>query len=195
MIHPDTEMRRIDNQIGFGVFATAFIPRGTITWVKDELDLVLSPQRLQSLPKAYLPIVARYSFLDAQGNSVLSWDFSRYMNHSCDPTTTCLGSLCDMAKHDLQPGDQLTCEYAFHNLDGDFRCSCGAAHCRGVVKSSDLAFLAAAIDAETKPLVAAMNKVRQPLLEFLTAPDRQRVDAILSGREAIPSCLENAIHP
>lgn len=35
MIHPDTELRFINPEIGYGVFATQFIPRGTITWVRE----------------------------------------------------------------------------------------------------------------------------------------------------------------
>src|SRR5207244_1281605 len=37
MVHPDTEIRHIDDKIGYGVVAMRFIPRGTITWVADVL--------------------------------------------------------------------------------------------------------------------------------------------------------------
>ena len=43
MIHPDTELRFINREIGFGVVATRLIRRGTIIWVRDELDQVLPP--------------------------------------------------------------------------------------------------------------------------------------------------------
>ena len=36
MIHPATELRWVGSSIGYGVFATAVIPRGTIVYVKDE---------------------------------------------------------------------------------------------------------------------------------------------------------------
>ena len=36
MIHPDTELRFISDEVGYGVFATALIGRGTITWVRGE---------------------------------------------------------------------------------------------------------------------------------------------------------------
>jgi len=32
MIHPDTELRLSNPRIGLGVFATHFIPKGTLTW-------------------------------------------------------------------------------------------------------------------------------------------------------------------
>ena len=46
MIHPDTEVRRVDDVVGVGVFATALIPRGTLTWALDPLDQLLTPERL-----------------------------------------------------------------------------------------------------------------------------------------------------
>jgi hypothetical protein len=46
MIHPDTELRYVNDIIGYGVFATRLIPRGTITWVQDELYQVFPLQKL-----------------------------------------------------------------------------------------------------------------------------------------------------
>ncbi|MHC5084588.1 MAG: SET domain-containing protein, partial [Planctomycetota bacterium] len=34
MIHPDTELRKVNETIGYGVFATRHIPKGTILYVK-----------------------------------------------------------------------------------------------------------------------------------------------------------------
>ena len=44
MIHPHTELRFINEQMGFGVFATQFIPKGTIIWALDELDQILEAE-------------------------------------------------------------------------------------------------------------------------------------------------------
>ena len=41
VLHPSSELRYINPSIGYGVFATRFIPKGTITWVFDELDQVV----------------------------------------------------------------------------------------------------------------------------------------------------------
>ncbi len=38
MIHPHTEIKFINKEVGYGVVATDFIPKGTITWVLDKLD-------------------------------------------------------------------------------------------------------------------------------------------------------------
>jgi len=40
MIHPHTEVRVVSPEIGLGVFATKFIPKGTIMYVIDEMELI-----------------------------------------------------------------------------------------------------------------------------------------------------------
>ena len=49
MIHPHTELRFINDEIGHGVVATQFIPAGTITWVLDELDRTFTPKQFQKM--------------------------------------------------------------------------------------------------------------------------------------------------
>ena len=77
MIHPHTELRFINAEIGFGVIATRFIPRGTVTWVRDELDQVIPAGRLAGLPPPYRELLDRYTFRDAAGRHILCWDLGR----------------------------------------------------------------------------------------------------------------------
>ena len=83
MIHPHTELRFINREIGFGVFATQFIPRGTLTWVCDELDQFVDPARVAALPPNYRKLLDTYTFRDRLGRHVLCWDLARFVNHSC----------------------------------------------------------------------------------------------------------------
>lgn len=46
MIHPKTELRYINDTVGYGVFATDRIPKGTIVYVKDSLEITVSPADL-----------------------------------------------------------------------------------------------------------------------------------------------------
>lgn len=46
MIHPDTEVRFINPEKGYGLVATKFIPKGTITWVQDDLIAYLLKMKL-----------------------------------------------------------------------------------------------------------------------------------------------------
>ena len=49
MMHPDTEIRYVSEEVGVGVFATKLIPKGTTVWIKDELDMILTEEYIESL--------------------------------------------------------------------------------------------------------------------------------------------------
>src|SRR5262249_25238227 len=138
MIHPDTELRFIDREVGHGVFATRFIPRGTITWALDEFDQLLAPAQVAALAPAQRAQVEEYAYVDARGNYVLCWDLGRYVNHGCDPTSRGIGPAFEIAVRDIQPGEQLTSDYAELNITAAFRCRCGSPRCRGVIRADDL---------------------------------------------------------
>jgi hypothetical protein len=60
-------------------------------------------------------------------------------NHSCDPNIGFSGQLCLVAMRDIQPGEEISFDYAM--CDGssydEFDCQCGSKNCRGTVKGSD----------------------------------------------------------
>jgi uncharacterized protein len=57
MIHPNTELRFISPEVGYGVVAREFIPKGTITWVLDELDREFTPEQFNAFDPAYQEIL------------------------------------------------------------------------------------------------------------------------------------------
>ena len=64
MLHPDTELRVVSADIGFGVFATALIPKGTIVYIKDPLEIEIgasNPQAAAFIVFARITI-GNYSF-------------------------------------------------------------------------------------------------------------------------------------
>ncbi len=136
MIHPHTELREVDPQIGLGVFATRPLPRGTITWALDALDQRVDASRLRSLGRLYRPLIDRYAYLNGHGERILCWDIGRFMNHSCDANSISTGWDFDLAIRDIAAGEQITNDYALLNLDQRFECACGAPNCRGVVSST-----------------------------------------------------------
>jgi hypothetical protein len=54
MQHPDTELKFVNSQVGYGVFATAFIPLGTIVYARCELDIAILPTSPLVSDPAYL---------------------------------------------------------------------------------------------------------------------------------------------
>jgi uncharacterized protein len=185
MIHPDTELRFIDADIGVGVFATAPIRRGTVIWVLCRLDRILTPADIRTLPAPYLPIVEKYAYINADANHVLCWDHGRYVNHSCQPSMRGVGSEFEIALRDIMPGDHITCEYGALNLVESMPCRCGAPRCRGTISGGDVLDLWRAWDAEVAQTLPMAADVAQPLLAF--ARDAERFRAWVRGAEPFPS--------
>lgn len=187
MIHPATELRWVSDEVGFGVFSTAFIPRGTITWVRDEMDQVLGPERMRSLPAPVRQRVEFFSFIDRRGDHVFCWDIGRYVNHACDPTSRGLGDDAEVAIRDIRRGEQMTSDYAELNIMTSFSCRCGSPRCRAGVGPGDLERYFQAWDEEVRTAVPDILRVDQPLWALIESPDEIRAAA--EGRVALTSRL------
>ncbi len=81
MVHPDTELRHVNDTIGWGVFATQPIPRGTITWALDPLGQRFTPAQIAALPPFARDVLHTYASNDAEGVAILCWDHARFFSH------------------------------------------------------------------------------------------------------------------
>ena len=185
MMHPDTELRFISPEVGFGVFATKPIPMGTVTWVLCRFDHVFTPAEVEALPAAYQPHVERYAYVDAQGNYVLCWDLARNVNHSCAPAMLGVGYDHEIAVRDIAAGEQITCEYGGLNLSGRLRCLCGAPACRGTISGEDVLHLWQGWDVQVANALKRASDVAQPLLGYARNP--QQLWGWVHGTDPVPS--------
>ncbi len=189
MLHPDTELRFINDQIGYGVVATRPIPKGTITWALDDLDRVFSPREVEALPDIYHQILDRYSFRDNRGNYVLCWDHARFVNHSFH--SNCISTAYDfeLAVRDIQTGEELTDDYGYLNIDAPFECLPEKGTRRRTVRPDDLLRYYKQWDRLLIDAFGDFNEVPQPLLEILRPEVARRAEAVASGREQMDSIL------
>ncbi len=104
LIQPDTRLVTVDTDVGDGVVATRWIPQGSITWVLDDIDRVITAVEVDALPPCYEPQVHRWTFDDGHGRRVLCWDLGRLMNHSphSTPWSAHLSSARDRCEGDGQ---------------------------------------------------------------------------------------------
>jgi hypothetical protein len=186
VIHQDVELRFVSDEVGYGVFATAPIPMGTITWTRCAFDRTMPPAQVAALAEPYARLVRRYAYVDGRGDSVLCWDHARYMNHSCAPTCLSPGFDFDVAVRDIGVGEELTCDYGMLNIDESFDCACGCDGCRKTIYPEDGHRLADAWDALLERAVHLVGKVRQPLWSLVREP--ARVTAAADGKSPVPSC-------
>ena len=60
MIHPDTNIKPVNEIIGTGVFATQLIPKGTIVVAKDQLNISITNEAFLRLPEIQRTIMEKY---------------------------------------------------------------------------------------------------------------------------------------
>lgn len=190
MIHPDTELRFISSEIGYGVVATKFIPAGTITWVLDRLDREFTPLELQQMDPTYQNILDTYTFRNNKGNYILCWDNGRYVNHSFN--SNCLTTAYDfeIAIRDIQVGEQLTDDYGYLNIPLPFRAADEGTR-RKIVYPDDLLKYYKVWDKKIEKVFGGITKLQQPLRPLLTEGLWNRIEGIISGKEELESILSN----
>ena len=190
MIHPNTKLKFISNDVGYGVVATAFLPAGTITWVLDKLDREFTPLQIQNMEPLYQEIIDTYTFRNNNGNLVLCWDNGRYVNHSFN--SNCLTTAYDfeIAIRDIHVGEQLTDDYGYLNITSPFR-GINEGTRRKVVYPNDLLKYYKVWDNKIKKVFPKINKVDQPLRQILDAKTWDRIEKIIHREEPLASILTN----
>lgn len=187
MMHPDTELRYINDQIGFGVFATRFIPKGTITWALDNLDQILEESVVKSLEPLRQKDVLKYSYRNQHGQYILCWDIGKYVNHSFH--ANCVGTAyeIELAARDIYPGEQLTDDYGTLNVDVPFECFPEEGTDRVRVMPDDLLRYADRWDLLAQEAFQFYNDVEQPLKHLVRAEFADKIQAVIAGKEPMLS--------
>ncbi len=108
---------------GLGCFADEPIKKGTIVWQLDKrLDLHIPQAELEALPPAAQAFLHMYAYganQDGQPVWILCGDHAKHMNHSDTPNLASCGpnQEMDMALRDIEPGEELTCNYYEFDLN------------------------------------------------------------------------------
>lgn len=193
MMHPDTEIRFISDEIGYGVVAKRMIPKGTITWVQDELDQIYTPKQVGEMGKLSQQMIDKYTFRNNRGNFVLCWDLAKYVNHSFK--SNCISSAYDfeMAVRDILPGEELTDDYGYLNISEAFEAKDEGA-VRTTVYPDDLLNFHKEWDADLEDAFAHFNKVEQPLKDLISAEIQNKIKLIVEGQEKMDSILNLYFH-
>ena len=188
MIHPHTELRFIDPDMGYGVFATQFIPKGTITWMLDKLDREFTPAEVKQHPRIYRDIFEKYCYRNNQGNYILCWDHGRYVNHSFK--SNCLTSAYgfEIAIRDIHEGEELTDDYGYLNVDEPFEARSEGTD-RTVVYPDDTLRMYPMWDALVADAFPQVLDVDQPLKTLIPSETWETVERVATGKEKALSIL------
>ncbi|SDS26073.1 SET domain-containing protein [Gramella sp. MAR_2010_147] len=186
MMHPYTRLKWINDQKGFGVVATRFIPKGTITWVQDELDRVFQPEEPENFKSAAREQLEKYSFRNSKGEHILCWDIAKYINHSFKSNCLSTAYNFEVAVRDILINEELTDDYGYLNLSESF-----VPEDEGVVRKTvfpdDIPKFYKQWDKQLEPLFPVIEKLEQPLLDLLSEEVRTEIKQVASGKKKMPS--------
>lgn len=121
---------------GMGVFAVEPIEAGATVIAFG--GFVVSRERLELLPE----VQQRHTLQvddDLFLTGPLAAEPADYINHSCSPNCGLMGATILVAMRDIEPGEELTFDYATCDAEpyDEFECRCGSARCRGKVNGHD----------------------------------------------------------
>lgn len=187
MIHPNTELKLVNDKIGYGVFATADISEGTIVYVKDSLELTISPTDYLMHTEEMKEVIEKYSYIDEKGNRIISWDFAKYVNHCCNCNTISTGYGFEIAIRDIKAGEQITDEYGIFNLESPMEVICGELNCRKVIAPTDFENNYQEWDGKIKKSIIKIFDVEQPLMPFIEKRVRMELDEMFVHPEKYKS--------
>jgi len=188
MIHPDTELRYIDEEIGYGVFATRKIPKGTIAWARDRFDLEFRPEEVSRMDPIHVSLISKFAYRNRDGHFILCWDFGRYFNHSFNSNCLSTGYDFELAVRDIEEGEELTDDYGYLNLQSPFKAR-EEGSTRQYVYPDDLPRYYKKWDAVIEACLPLMLKVKQPLLPLISSSDLNEIKETIEGRREMRSIL------
>jgi len=194
MIHPDTKIKFISDTIGYGVVATKFIPKGTVTWVQDPLDTVYPPTAVQKLPPEIREYLNFYSFTNRFGDKVLCWDNGKYVNHSFNPSCFTTPYDFEIAIRDISPGEELTDDYGYLNIEKPF-VPLNEGTERKTVYPDDLVTYHGQWDNLIRNCLPYVFTANQPLLNFIPKQTWETFKTYKDHPALMPSVLESYFNP
>jgi len=189
MMHPNTELRFIDHALGFGVFAGAFIPKGTITWALDDLDRAVDASVVASLDEDRKERFLNYTYRDRDGRYLLLWDHGRYMNHDFNANTVATAYEFELAVRDILPGEELTCDYRALNIDFPLESLREGADNGRVVRIGEMADIYREVDRKIGDAFSCFASVDQPLRHLVGKEYREKIVRITERGEMPDSIL------
>jgi hypothetical protein len=130
------EVQNRDVTGGKAVYARDVIESGELIAVWT--GRIVSTDELDELPEE----IRRHTVQVEEGLYLASHGSDEgpdFINHSCEPNAGLDGQIAIVAMHRIQPGDEVTIDYAM--CDGspydEFGCECGSILCRGRVTGED----------------------------------------------------------
>lgn len=139
MLHPAIKLRQDDVIEGKGLVATGFIKAGEVVSRLEPDQPMFRIDEVLTWSEEKQDDLLHYGYQCSATHIVSEQGDERFMNHSCDPNTWWADDETMIARRDIQPGEEITYDYATTEITIPFEmtCRCGSPQCRGIVTHLD----------------------------------------------------------
>ena len=117
------------------------------------------------------------------------WDIGRFVNHSFNANCISTAYEFELAVRDIEPGEELTDDYGYLNLDEPFYCFHEQGSDRTKVMPDDLLHFYPEWDRQISEAMRYFSKVEQPLKSLIDRKFIDKVNAAIEGKEQMESIL------
>lgn len=138
------------NQEGYGVYCSKSFKKGEVIYESDLFIAEMKdiPEKIDLITnQGVFEIIKTVNTGPLGSDELIIWTYDGFMNHHCNPNTYSdwhfdknnligtHGFKC-IAKKDISPGDELTCDYNLfcYKEDDGFNCRCRSKKCYGRVE-------------------------------------------------------------
>ena len=126
-------------------------PAGGKGWGSYAVEPIRAGETVAAFGGSIVPLAVLQTFSDDRQSRSIQVDTDLYLvsgetpdagdmlNHCCEPNCGLLGQLLVVAMRDIEPGEELSFDYAMCDASDydEFRCLCGEPTCREVVTGAD----------------------------------------------------------
>ncbi len=115
----------------------------------------------------YQQVLDTYTYRNPEGKHILCWDNARFINHSSNSNCVTTAYEFEIAIRDIQPGEQLTDDYGYLNLEEPFEAVPEAGTNRTMIYPDDLIRYYHIWDEDLLNAFPHLLDVEQPLFKIL----------------------------
>ncbi len=183
MILSHLRIQWISDTKGYGLFAAKKIPKGTMTFIQDPLDIVITPDQFKKQDSTIKNLVDRFSYEGPDGSRIISWDFGKYMNHCCFSNTLTTGYGFEIAIRDIEEGEEVTDDYRIFTTEHQLFMNCEKSNCEGSLNIQNNEGLVSRWDNDVENALKEFLNVRQELLHFMPPKSLKSIENYIKGKE------------
>ena len=175
MIHPHTRVAQTNSRSGYGVFATEFIPKGTIIYIQNSVGTSISLVKFYCCEEDMQQKIRKCSYSTSDGYRKINFDFGDYFQKAEHSNILDTNWGFEIAVENIQIGEEITRPISILDYTNDRDESLGFNGYFGQFNHTDFQRKDGDIQQKMRNALLIYPHLVQPLAEFLKTDIARKV--------------------